>query len=98
MIRIEVSRSGGFAGLTRTWSVEVSTAEAEERWLPLLEQSEPGHSEDAQRDRYVYHIVVGYREVTVTESAVQGPWKELVERVKNASSSQRGDEPKEDRS
>jgi hypothetical protein len=94
--RIEVSRSGGFAGLTRTWSVEVSSAEAEERWLPLLEQADPGEVEDAQRDRFVYHIAVGYREVTVAESAVQGPWKELVEWVKNASAGERYNEPGED--
>lgn len=86
MTRIEVSRSGGFAGMTRTWSVEVSPTEAEEHWLPLLEQADPGGPEDVQRDRFVYHIVVvGYREVTVAESAVQGPWKELVEWVKSSS-------------
>lgn len=95
MTRIEVSRSGGFTGLTRTWSVDVSSTEAEERWLPLLDQADPGGSEETQRDRYVYHIAVGYREVTVAESAVQGPWKELVERVKNASSGQREDEPED---
>ena len=93
MTRIEVSRSGGFAGLTRTWSVEVSSTEAEERWLPLLEKvGSSSGIEDPQRDRYVYHIAIGYREVTVTESAVEGPWKELVEWVKTASSSQRGKE------
>jgi hypothetical protein len=93
--RIEVSRSGGFAGLTRTWSVEVSSTEAEERWLPLLDQADAGQLEDAQRDRFVYHIAVGYREVTVTESAVQGPWKELVEWVKNAAASQPENKPGE---
>ncbi|GAB3534190.1 hypothetical protein GCM10027403_09560 [Arthrobacter tecti] len=84
MTRIVVSRSGGFAGITRTWSVEVSSDEAQERWLPLLDQVEHTN-DDAQRDRYVYRISVGYREVTVTESAVQGPWKELVERAKDES-------------
>ncbi|NJC23516.1 putative secreted protein [Arthrobacter pigmenti] len=84
MTRIVVSRSGGFAGITRTWSVDVSSDEAQERWLPLLDQVED-FDDDAQRDRYVYRISVGYREVTVTESAVQGPWKELVERVKDES-------------
>ena len=92
MTRIEVSRSGGFAGLTRTWSVEVSSTEAEERWLPLLEGADNSGVEDAERDRYVYHIAIGYREVTVAESAVEGPWKELVEWVKNASYSQRGED------
>lgn len=85
MIRIVVSRSGGFAGLTRTWTVEVSEAEAEQRWLPLLDELESGSIPDDGRDRYVYHVTVGYREVDVGESAVQGPWKELVERAKQAS-------------
>lgn len=85
MTRIEVSRSGGFAGLSRTWSVEVSPAEAEERWLPLLEQAEAENAETLHRDRFIYHIVVvGYRDAMVPESAVQGPWKELLERARNA--------------
>ena len=36
-MRIEITRSGGFGGLTRTWSLEVSRTEAEQRWLPLAE-------------------------------------------------------------
>lgn len=85
MTRIVVSRSGGFANITRTWSAEVSASEAEERWLPLLDQVEDPNDDDAQRDRYVYRIAVGYREVTVTERTVQGPWKELLERVQQQS-------------
>lgn len=40
-MRVEITRSGGFGGLTRTWSVEVSRTEAEQRWLPLA-QAEAG--------------------------------------------------------
>ena len=36
-MKIVVTRSGGFGGLTRTWSLEVSRTEAEQRWLPLAE-------------------------------------------------------------
>ncbi|MFJ6000777.1 hypothetical protein [Arthrobacter sp. NPDC092385] len=36
-MKIEITRSGGFAGLTRTWTLEVSRTEAEQRWLPLAE-------------------------------------------------------------
>ncbi|WRH25896.1 hypothetical protein GC088_12960 [Arthrobacter sp. JZ12] len=93
MMRIVVSRSGGFAGLTRTWSAEISTSEAEERWLPLLEHAPQEGSEDVQRDRFVYHFAVGYREVTVTESAVQGPWKELLDRVRDAASERHDEGP-----
>lgn len=82
-MKIVVSRSGGFAGMTRTWTVEVSPAEAEERWLPLIEGAGSSDSPGPQRDRYVYRIRVGYREVTFPESAVTGPWKELIERAEH---------------
>ena len=35
-MRLVVVRSGGFAGIQRTWSTQVSSEEARERWLPLL--------------------------------------------------------------
>ncbi|WP_104181360.1 protealysin inhibitor emfourin [Arthrobacter sp. B0490] len=34
-MRIEITRSGGFGGVTRSWSLDVSRTEAEQRWLPL---------------------------------------------------------------
>ncbi|KQO03474.1 MULTISPECIES: protealysin inhibitor emfourin [unclassified Arthrobacter] len=47
-MRIEITRSGGFGGLTRTWSLEVSRTEAEQRWLPLAE-AEAGTATDHGR-------------------------------------------------
>ncbi|WP_104116245.1 protealysin inhibitor emfourin [Arthrobacter sp. B1805] len=41
-MRIEITRTGGFAGLSRTWSLEVSRTEAEQRWLPLAEAEAGG--------------------------------------------------------
>ena len=90
-MRIEISRSGGFAGMTRTWSLEVSPAEAEERWLPLADQAagNPGEEqslrEESGRDRYVYHIMIGYQEVTLPESRLDEPWKELIDRARRES-------------
>ncbi len=90
-MKIEISRSGGFAGMTRTWSLEVSPAEAEERWLPLADQAagnaaaERPLREQAERDRYVYHIVIGYQEVTLPESRLDEPWKELIDRARRES-------------
>ncbi len=90
-MRIEISRSGGFAGMTRTWSLEVSPAEAEERWLPLAGQAAEDDGEDrpqreqAERDRYVYRIVIGYQEVTLPESRLDEPWKELIDRARRES-------------
>jgi hypothetical protein len=77
--------------MTRTWSLEVSPAEAEERWLPLADRAAeaPGGEESRpdrdQRDRYVYHIVIGYQEVTLPESRLDEPWKELIERARRGS-------------
>jgi hypothetical protein len=94
-VRIEISRSGGFAGMTRTWSLEVSPAEAEERWLPLVDRvaedsggvrdGDQSRREQAHRDRYVYHIVIGYQEVTLPESRLDEAWKELIDRARRES-------------
>ncbi|WP_026549646.1 protealysin inhibitor emfourin [Arthrobacter sp. Br18] len=92
-MKIEISRSGGFAGLTRTWSVEVSSTEAEERWVPLVEEAahrgegsgnQPANAgtPDTQRDRFVYRIVIGYHEAVLPESRLGEPWRELLDRAK----------------
>ncbi|WP_394248646.1 protealysin inhibitor emfourin [Arthrobacter pityocampae] len=90
-MRIEITRSGGVGGMTRTWSLEVSRAEAEERWLPLAEaEAGPGEGmqdagrPDAARDRFTYRITVGYTEVSVPESRLGQPWRELIERAREA--------------
>lgn len=50
-MRIEITRTGGFGGLTRTWSLEVSRTEAEQRWLPLAEaQADTADVRDARTD------------------------------------------------
>ncbi|MEG9249453.1 protealysin inhibitor emfourin [Arthrobacter sp. Soc17.1.1.1] len=49
-MRIEITRSGGFGGLTRTWSLEVSRTEAEQRWLPLAEAEAAGAPGDTPGD------------------------------------------------
>ncbi|MHA7240280.1 protealysin inhibitor emfourin [Arthrobacter sp. TMS1-12-1] len=97
-MRIEITRSGGIGGITRTWSLEVSRAEAEQRWLPLAEAEEAsgeGFGEgdtdppapDAARDRFTYRITVGYTEVSVPESRLAEPWRELIERARAAARS-----------
>jgi hypothetical protein len=98
-VRIEVTRSGGFAGITRAWTLEVSSAEAEQRWLPLAEAEAGGERQDSapspgsggHRDRFTYRISVGYVEVQLPESRLQDPWRELVERARAAS--ERATEP-----
>lgn len=84
---IRVVRTGGFAGLTREWRV---TAGADERetWNPLIEAC-PWRSipkDSISRDRFVWRIEVKAphkrRKAEVPDAALTGPWKELVERVR----------------
>lgn len=94
-MKITVTRSGGFGGLTRTWSLEVSRTEAEQRWLPLAEAEAHDTAEDhapeaaagnLQRDRFTYRIAIGYTEVQFPESELDDPWRELVDRAREATS------------
>ena len=83
-VRIEVTRSGGVAGIRRGWSVESHEREA---WEPLVAacpwDAEP---ESAGADRFVWRIVVAAplpaRTAELPETAVHGPWRDLVERVR----------------
>lgn len=43
-MKIEITRSGGFGGLTRTWSLDVDRSEAEQRWLPLAAEASPNEA------------------------------------------------------
>ena len=79
-MKIVVVRTGGFAGLTRVWSAQVSTEEAEQEWLPLLQDPPPGCS--GGPDRFVYEIMVGPATVTLPERCLQGRWLDLVQRVR----------------
>ena len=81
-VRIVVVRTGGFAGLTRVWSTQVSSEEAEQEWLPLL-QNPPPQQPDGP-DRFVYEIQVGQAAVTLPERCVQGRWRDLVDRARQA--------------
>ncbi|MBG6054015.1 hypothetical protein IWX81_000405 [Salinibacterium sp. CAN_S4] len=85
-LTITVARTGGFAGLTRTWSLSVALEKSDE--LLDLVKACPWRSirpDTVSRDRFVYLITVRAprtrRTATVPESALTGPWKTLVERV-----------------
>ncbi|WP_342023607.1 protealysin inhibitor emfourin [Arthrobacter citreus] len=81
-MRIVVVRTGGFAGLTRVWSTQVSSEEAEQEWLPLLQNPPP--QQPGGPDRFVYEIQVGQAAVTLPEHCVQGRWRDLVDRARQA--------------
>lgn len=79
-MKLVVVRTGGFAGLTRVWSTQVSTEEAEQEWLPLLQDPPPQEAGGA--DRFIYEITVGSAAVTLPEQCLQGRWRDLVERAR----------------
>ena len=95
MITISVSRTGGIAGLSRTWTVTVSDDDAAEPgWRSLVDacpwdEWDPSaqvasSAEPSQPDRYVYRIIANSHRAEVAEQAVTGPWRTLVDHVKEA--------------
>jgi 16S rRNA U516 pseudouridylate synthase RsuA-like enzyme len=85
-MKITVIRSGGFAGLRRTWTMRVEDQQDRESWRKLVDGLPWNDRRPAppQPDRYVYLIRVSRRRITLQEQQVDGPWRELVERVKAA--------------
>ena len=87
-MKVSVTRSGGFAGLSRTWSVVVDEQPDRDDWISLV-SSLPWSSRPRERpqpDRYVYVIRCSRRRITLPEQKLEGPWRELVDRVKSAAS------------
>ena len=85
-MRITVVRHGGFAGLSREWSVEVTDPDDLASWQSLIDQLPWSQRPTSapQPDRYIYRIRVSRRRITLPEQKVAGPWRELVDRVKTA--------------
>ncbi|SDQ81216.1 protealysin inhibitor emfourin [Microbacterium sp. cf332] len=88
-LRIVVERSGGFAGMTRTWRVEPADAERD-RWLELVRRcpwDQPRSSASAPgADRFRWHIVVSDSEATHQAEFADdlgAPWRSLVEAVRS---------------
>ena len=84
-LTISVVRSGGVAGMRKTWDVHLDdAADDADSWRSLIEKCPWDVAPDAPMpDRFVYRISVGDRTVTVPESAL-GPWRALTDRVRAA--------------
>lgn len=90
-MKVVVSRSGGVAGIRLTWEVRVDEQPDPEDWqafLASLPWDEAGDAEGAP-DRFLYRIRCAPHEVVLPEPAITGPWRELVDRVKAAATSDR---------
>lgn len=91
-MKISVVRSGGFAGLSLTWAVQVDEQSDPQSWTSLIEDlpwHTSRHQAPAHPDRYVYRIRVSRRRITLAEQEVTGPWRELVEKVREAARPER---------
>lgn len=87
---IAVVRSGGIAGIRRQWRVEAEVPDADD-WISLIDSC-PWDQETpsaAGADRFVWIIrartPTEQRERELSDSEVDGPWRALVDAVREAS-------------
>ncbi len=85
-MKVIVSRSGGIAGIRRTWVVLVDDQPDRSDWLTLIQTLPWGDTPRTapQPDRFVYRICCGSHDVELAEPDLAGPWRDLVERVQQA--------------
>ncbi|CAD6000868.1 protealysin inhibitor emfourin [Agreia sp. COWG] len=90
-MNIVVSRSGGVAGIVRTWSVQIEADMV--RWQQIVDACPWGAAVDldgdGRPDGFVYVIAVDSHRATVPESQLTGAWLQLVQRVQEAQRSER---------
>ncbi|NUS43138.1 MAG: hypothetical protein HOQ24_05550 [Mycobacteriaceae bacterium] len=83
-VRVTVARSGGVAGMSRTWTLDSADAPDPERFAALVAAC-PWHAAgtaaafEADPDRFAYRITVDGHVVDVTEAEVGGPWRDLLD-------------------
>lgn len=84
-LRIEVSRTGGVAGMSKRGVVETDAPE----WQSMVEAAQP-YIADQQatesvesnvRDTFVWKVSVGEHSCRVGDSALTGPLRDLAERT-----------------
>jgi emfourin len=84
---ITVVRSGGFAGLRQQWQAAVGDDQRDE-WMPLIQACPWGSvpTDPTSRDRFLWRIEARgprlRRSATVPDAALDGPWRALVDRVR----------------
>ncbi|WP_246533410.1 protealysin inhibitor emfourin [Microbacterium flavescens] len=91
VVSVTVTRSGGFAGMARRWKAEAGESEAS-RWRTLIEECPWDAAAvvrvEAGADRFLWTLDARCgersREAELAESDVHGPWRELIDAVKEA--------------
>ena len=84
-MRIQVVRTGGFAGIERRAEVDTSGREDEDEWRALvrlaLRTGAPGDPADRVRDGFSYRITVDDRTVACQEPHLTEAQRALISRV-----------------
>ena len=85
-MKVIVSRSGGLAGIRLTWEVQVDEQPDPATWADFLNSLPWEDVTDSvpTADRFAYRIRCAPHEVVLAEPEVDGPWRELLNRVRAA--------------
>jgi hypothetical protein len=88
-VKVNVLRTGGFAGMMTGWQIRVDEQPDPARWESLVAacpwdrpEAVAPDADTAGADRFVYEFQAGRRRTTLGESLVQGPWRELADSVR----------------
>jgi hypothetical protein len=84
-MRIEVRRSGGFAGTTRRWRVDTDTSSDPTAWSDVVDalRRTPAPTAPPVPDDFSWTITVERTTVTIPGRRLDGPWADLVARVRS---------------
>ncbi|MCS6555609.1 hypothetical protein NYQ31_07615 [Curtobacterium flaccumfaciens] len=84
-MRIEVRRSGGFAGTTRHWRVDTDTSSDPTAWSDVVDalRRTPAPTAPPVPDDFSWTITVERTTVTIPGRRLDGPWADLVARVRS---------------
>ena len=83
-------RSGGFAGMVLGWEIDVDRQPDRDSWAALVDACPWEQTMRASlvgsngNDRFVYRFKAGRRSVTIGESNLDGPWRQLADRLRAA--------------
>ncbi|MGW7108146.1 protealysin inhibitor emfourin [Streptomyces xanthophaeus] len=84
-MRIQVIRTGGFAGIERRAEVDTTGRPDEDEWRALaqlaLRPGPPGHGSDRVRDGFSYRITVDGRTVSCQDPHLSDAQRTLISRV-----------------
>lgn len=94
-MKVQVWRSGGLLGRRVEWAVVVDDQPDPDQWYLLIAEIpwNDHPAENTMPDRYTYEIHCEPHEVVIPEQQLVGPWRELVDRVREADASPRRPHP-----